>query len=105
MRSGTGKPNVNQMVANQIDTISGELPKEERGRSKNPAVIELGRLGGRVGGVPALRSYLPDDKRLLAKPHKVVGKSLGGVGVRVPYSIGGAGVCGPELRSLRLTMA
>lgn len=49
-RSRTGKPDVNQMAANLIDAISGDLPKEEPDRTKNPAAVELGRLGGLKGG-------------------------------------------------------
>jgi hypothetical protein len=49
-RSRTGKPDVNQMAANLIDVISGELPEEEQGGNKNPAAVALGRLGGLKGG-------------------------------------------------------
>jgi hypothetical protein len=48
-RSRTGKPDVNQMAANMIDAISGELP-EEPPTTKNPAAVILGRLGGLKGG-------------------------------------------------------
>jgi hypothetical protein len=46
-RSRTGKPDV--MPANLIDAISGELSREEPDRTKNPAAVELGRLGGLKG--------------------------------------------------------
>jgi hypothetical protein len=61
-RSRTGKPDVNQMTANLIDAISGELPEEEPDRTKNPAAVELGRLGGLKGGV-ARAQKLPASKR------------------------------------------
>jgi hypothetical protein len=48
-RSRTGKPDVNQMAANLIDAISGELLAEPPSE-KNPAAVTLGRLGGLVGG-------------------------------------------------------
>jgi hypothetical protein len=50
-RSRTGKPDVNQMAANLIDAVSGDLAKEETpNHTKNPAAVELGRLGGLKGG-------------------------------------------------------
>jgi hypothetical protein len=45
-----GKPDVNQMAANMIDAIAGELPAEEPESGKNPAAVALGRLGGLKGG-------------------------------------------------------
>lgn len=49
-RSRKGKPDVNQMAANLIDAISGELPPSEPEPDKNPAAVALGRLGGLKGG-------------------------------------------------------
>ncbi len=49
-RSRTGKPDVNQMAANLIDAVSGELPNDESESGKNPAAVALGRLGGLKGG-------------------------------------------------------
>jgi hypothetical protein len=49
-RSRTGKPDVNQMAANLIDAISGELPAEQPDPNKNPNAVALGRLGGLKGG-------------------------------------------------------
>jgi hypothetical protein len=49
-RSRSGKPDVNQMAANLIDAISGELPEEQLDKTKNPAAVALGKLGGLKGG-------------------------------------------------------
>jgi hypothetical protein len=49
-RSRTGKPDVNQMAANLIDAISGDLRAEEQDSNKNPNAVALGRLGGLKGG-------------------------------------------------------
>jgi hypothetical protein len=49
-RSRTGKPDVNQMAANLIDAITGDLPAEHLDPSKNPNAVALGRLGGLKGG-------------------------------------------------------
>jgi hypothetical protein len=49
-RSRTGKPDVNQMAANLIDAISGDLPVETQEPVKNANAVALGRLGGLKGG-------------------------------------------------------
>jgi hypothetical protein len=49
-RSRNGKPDVNQMAANLIDAISGDLPVEAQDPTKNPNAVALGRLGGAKGG-------------------------------------------------------
>ena len=49
-RSRTGSPDVNQMAANLIDAIAGDLPEEPPQTGKNPAAVALGRLGGLKGG-------------------------------------------------------
>jgi hypothetical protein len=49
-RSRTGKPDVNQMAANLIDAITGDLPAEQQDPEKNPAAVARGRRGGLKGG-------------------------------------------------------
>jgi hypothetical protein len=49
-RSRIGKLDINQMAANLIDAISGELPTEQPESGKNPAAVALGKLGGLKGG-------------------------------------------------------
>jgi hypothetical protein len=61
-RSSTAKPDVNQMAANLIDAISGDLPNEHPVSVKNPAAVALGRLGGLKGGL-ARASKLSAKKR------------------------------------------
>ena len=63
-RSRTGKPDVNQMAANLIDAIAGDLPPEPKS-DKNPAAVALGRLGGLKGGTARA-------KRLSAKRRKEI---------------------------------
>jgi hypothetical protein len=53
IRSRTGKPDVNQMAANLIAAVAGELTTEEPSegdKAKNPAAVALGRRGGLKGG-------------------------------------------------------
>ena len=64
-RSRTGKPDVNQMAANLIDAITGELPEDKANEGKNPAAVALGRLGGLKGGKARA-------KRLSAKQRKAI---------------------------------
>jgi hypothetical protein len=65
-RSRTGKPDVNQMAANLIDAISGELPPElESG--KNPHAVALGRLGGQKGGKARAAKLSPKRRKEIAQ--------------------------------------
>jgi hypothetical protein len=66
-RSRTGKPDVNQMAANLIDAISGDLPAEEPEIGKNPAAVALGRLGGLKGGPARAARLSPVKRRNIAK--------------------------------------
>ena len=66
-RSRTGKPDVNQMAANVIDAISGELPREEPESGKNPAAVALGRLGGLKGGRARAEKLSPRKRREIAR--------------------------------------
>lgn len=65
-RSRTGKPDVNQMAANLIDAISGELP-EEPPSEKNPAAVALGRLGGLKGGKARAAKLSAKRRREIAR--------------------------------------
>ena len=65
-RSRTGKPDVNQMAANLIAAISGELPREEPESGKNPAAVALGRLGGLKGGAARAKKLAPERRREIA---------------------------------------
>ncbi len=66
-RSRTGKPNVNQMAANLIDAISGELRAEEPESRKNPAAVALGRLGGLKGGKARAAKLSPKKRKEIAR--------------------------------------
>lgn len=66
-RSRTGKPDVNQMAANLIDAISGELPAEQPESGKNPAAVALGRLGGLKGGKARAKKLSSRRRKEIAK--------------------------------------
>lgn len=52
MPKRSSKPDANQIAKSIVDQISGEKPVEpdEDQPKKNPAAVELGRLGGLKGG-------------------------------------------------------
>lgn len=66
-RSRTGKPDVNQMAANLIDAISGELARSEAETEKNPAAVALGRLGGLKGGKARAEKLSARKRREIAR--------------------------------------
>jgi len=66
-RSRTGKPDVNQMAANLIDAISGNLPLEELDSGKNPAAVALGRLGGLKGGKARAKKLSAKRRKEIAR--------------------------------------
>jgi hypothetical protein len=65
-RSRTGKPDVNQMAANLIDAIAGDLPEESREEGKNPAAVALGKLGGLKGGKARAAKLSPKKRKAIA---------------------------------------
>jgi hypothetical protein len=68
-RSRTGKPDINQMAANLIDAVTGELPAEEsteQDKAKNPAAVALGRLGGLKGGKARAQKLSAKRRREIA---------------------------------------
>jgi hypothetical protein len=60
-------PDVNQMAANLIDAISGELKSEQGDRGKNPAAVALGRLGGKKGGIARAKTLSKRRRSEIAK--------------------------------------
>ena len=66
-RSRTGKPDVNQMAANLIDAIAGELPTEKPDPNKNPNAVALGRLGSLKGGRARAAALSPKKRKDIAR--------------------------------------
>lgn len=65
-RSRTGKPDVNQMAANMIEAIAGDLPAERPESQKNPAAVALGRMGGLKGGLARARKLSAAERKRIA---------------------------------------
>lgn len=66
-RSRTGKPDVNQMAANLIDAISGDLLAQQSDTGKNPAAVALGRLAGLKGGKARAAKLSKHKRSAIAK--------------------------------------
>ena len=64
-----GKPDVNETAAAIARYIAGEGPKPEppAEKPKNPAAVELGRLGGLKGGNARAAKLSPAKRKAIAK--------------------------------------
>lgn len=66
-------PNVRAFEVVRQATESGEenesedQPKDERPPEKNPAAVELGRLGGKKGGPARAKKLSPERRREIAR--------------------------------------
>jgi hypothetical protein len=57
-----------QLAKLMIDIASGEVEDapEHSERGKNPAAVELGRLGGYKGGIARAASLTPEERKRIA---------------------------------------
>lgn len=59
----------NQRAKNIVDIATGgnEEPQEKpKAKTKNPAAVELGRLGGKKGGKARAEKLTPEERRQIA---------------------------------------
>ena len=62
-RTSTRKPrDLNRLAASIVADVTGDVPMRDAKPAKNPAAVELGRLGGRKGG-KARATKLSAEKR------------------------------------------
>ncbi len=61
-RSSKRPRDLNALAAEIVGEVTGFKPRKEPDPSKNPAAVELGRLGGKKGG-PARAAKLSAKKR------------------------------------------
>jgi hypothetical protein len=60
------EPDINQLAASIVaQTTNGDAPAHQNG--KNPAAVELGRLGGLKGGKARAKSLSSHRRRSIAK--------------------------------------
>lgn len=62
---------VNQLAASIVDAVTDDEPTmpapDDDAPAKNPAAVELGRLGGKKGGKARAEKLTPERRREIAK--------------------------------------
>jgi hypothetical protein len=58
---------LNKLAAFIVDQATNEEPQPEEKPTKNPAAVELGRLGGKKGGKARAESLTPEQRSEIAK--------------------------------------
>lgn len=66
-RSSKGRLDLNQLAKRIVDEATGEIPPEEELPEKNPAAVELGRLGGKKGGAARAKKLTAKERSEIAK--------------------------------------
>ncbi len=57
----------NKLAKLIVDIASGEVEDKPDYGDKNPAAVELGRLGGKKGGKARAESMTPEERREVAR--------------------------------------
>jgi hypothetical protein len=58
---------INQLAKLIVDIATGEVKDEQPLRGKNPAAVELGRLGGLKGGKARAAKLSPERRKEIAQ--------------------------------------
>jgi hypothetical protein len=58
---------MSQLAKRILDEATGDEPKTEAPSPKNEAAVELGKLGGKKGGVARSASLTPEQRSAIAK--------------------------------------
>jgi hypothetical protein len=67
-RSSNRPRDLNQLAKHIIDLATGEQEADSaQPRIKNPAAVELGRLGGKKGGVARAQKLAAEDRSRIAR--------------------------------------
>lgn len=67
MNNPKRKRDTNQLAKQIVDLSIGDSTSIEENNSKNPAAVELGRLGGLKGGEARAKSLTPERRKEIAK--------------------------------------
>lgn len=70
MRKKPNRPrDANQLAKFIVDVATGEaeLPESKEDTTKNPAAVELGRLGGKKGGKSRAAKLTPEQRKAIAE--------------------------------------
>ena len=67
-RSSKKKQDANELAASIVGQATGDnAPKKPKKAKKNPAAVELGRLGGLKGGKARAKKLTPKRRQEIAK--------------------------------------
>lgn len=66
-RSRNRKLDLNTLAKSIVDEATGERKSEPETPAKNPAAVELGRLGGLKGGKARAEKLSPEERSEIAK--------------------------------------
>lgn len=58
---------MNQLAKRILDEATGDAPKTQPPPVKNQAAVELGRLGGKLGGAARAAKLTPEHRSKIAK--------------------------------------
>jgi hypothetical protein len=61
------KKDINQLAKYIVDIATGEKEKPDPYKGKNKAAVELGKLGGKKGGVARANKLSPEKLREIAQ--------------------------------------
>lgn len=67
MPKRSSKQDVAQIARRILQEATGEVPKTPPPKPKNPAAVELGRLGGLKGGKARAAKLSPAKRKAIAK--------------------------------------
>ncbi len=64
----SSKPrDLNKLAAAIVESATSDAPEPEPNEGKNPAAVELGRLGGRKGGKARAQKLSPEQRSEIAR--------------------------------------
>jgi hypothetical protein len=66
-RSRKRPRDLNQLAKAIVDEATGERPPEPEKPAKNPAAVELGRMGGLKGGKARAAKLSPEERQEIAR--------------------------------------
>jgi hypothetical protein len=67
MPKRSSKLDLNQLAKRLVDEATGEANITPPPKEKNQAAVELGRLGGKIGGKARAESLTPEQRSEIAK--------------------------------------
>jgi hypothetical protein len=66
-RSSKRPRDPNELARQLVDEATGEAPKYDPDEGKDPAAVELGRRGGKIGGKARAAKMTPEQRSEAAK--------------------------------------